>query len=106
MQGDRPRKISAIGINVMDSQNETVIRETTIALLWHIAQQHARVDMHDSRLLEDQYSSLCALRSRCAKEDRPEIATLWLGLRELLVAFGRGDLSRNILSCMVTDLVC
>lgn len=89
----------------MDAQNQTVIRETTIALLWHIAQQHARVDVHDSRLLEDQYMSLCALRSRCENEDRPEIAALWFGLRELLIEFGRGKLCYGMIACTVVGLV-
>lgn len=89
----------------MDAQNQTVLRETTIALLWHIAQQHARVDMHDSRLLEDHYIFLCALRSRSENEDRPEIAALWFGLRELLIAFGRGKLYYSMVSCMVVGLV-
>lgn len=89
----------------MDLQNQAVLRETTIALLWYIAQHHARVDMHDSHLLEDQYLSLCALPSRSETEDRPEIAALWLGLRELLVAFGRGKLYHSTLACMVMGLV-
>jgi hypothetical protein len=79
-------------MKVMDAQNQVVLRETTTALLWHTAQQHARVDVRDSRLLEDQYISLCALRSRPDNEDRPEITALWFGLRELLIGFGKGKL--------------
>jgi hypothetical protein len=90
----------------MDAQNQTVLRETTIALLWHIAQQHARVDVHDSRLLEDQYMSLCALRSRSENENRPEIAALWFGLRELLIGFGRGKLYYSVIAYIVVGLVC
>lgn len=90
----------------MKSQNENVIRETTIALLWHISQQHARIDMHDSHLLEDQYSFLCALRSRGEKVDRPEITSLWISLRELLIAFGRGNVCRSVFFRMVPSLVC
>lgn len=88
----------------MESQNENVIRETT-ALLWHISQQHTRIDMHDSRLLEDQYSSLCALRSEGEKVDRPEITSLWLSLRELLIAFSRGNVCLSVFTRMVPSLV-
>ena len=89
----------------MEPQNENVIRETTMALLWHISQQHARIDMYDSRLLEEQYSSLCALRSGDQNLDRPEITSLWLGLQELLIAFGRGNVCRSVFSCMVPSFV-
>jgi hypothetical protein len=90
----------------MESRNQNVIREATIALLWHVSQQHARIDMHDSRLLEEQYSSLCALRSEDQNLDRPEITSLWLSLQELLIAFGRGNICRSVFSCMVPGLVC
>lgn len=97
--------ISTTGTEEMESQNQNVIRETTIALLWHVSQQHARIDMHDSRLLEGQYSSLCALRSGDQMVDRPEITSLWLSLQQLLVAFGRGNVCRNVFSCMALTLV-
>ena len=90
----------------MQSQSKNVIRETTIALLWHMSQQHARIDMHDSRLLEEQYSSLCALQSGDQKVDRPEITSLWLSLQELLIAFGRGNVCRSVFTRMAPSLVC
>lgn len=90
----------------MDTQNQIVLRETTIALLWHIAQQHARVDTHDSRLLEDEYTSLCALRSRPEREDKPDNAALWCGLRELLISFGTGKLYCSMPSSVVASPVC
>jgi hypothetical protein len=62
--------------------------------------------MRDSRLLEDQYMSLCALRSRSDNEDRLEITALWYGLRKLLIAFGKSKLYWTTLSQVVLGMVC